>query len=68
MAKKSIFTRGFGAGLGVIKDIITRGFSSGLPPATSEVDFAALKIGFIERDSVSFIERSDVRFIERGEY
>ena len=54
MSIKGIFTRGFGNGLGVIKDIVLRGFTPNPePPKLGDpIDYSRLGANFLE-DSVS---------------
>lgn len=56
MSIKGIVTRGFGSGLGAIKDLITRGFTPSPeppPPPTygDPVDYEHLGAYFVESDS-----------------
>lgn len=63
MSIKAIITRGFGIGLGTIKDIVMRGFSSGLPPVTNPIDWKVLSICVEERASI-YLEERHLVFIE----
>jgi hypothetical protein len=67
MSIKSIITRGFGTGIGVIKDIVTRGFSSGLPPVTNPIDWEVLSICVEERASI-YLEERPLVFLESKRY